>query len=160
MNPYEGLNLPQLIELMHELVVPEPVSWIPATTGWLVIGGWLLAVAGIALREFILHRRRNRYRRDAAAMLRELAARTEADPEGVTQGICTVLKRTALQAYPRETVASLSGPDWAQFLCETSNDDPVVVAAATQLATAAYRRDPDPGELLAPAQRWIRVHRA
>ena len=34
MTPYEGLSLPELLALMHELVLPEPVAWTPQTVGW------------------------------------------------------------------------------------------------------------------------------
>ena len=30
---FDGLNLPQLLELMHEIVVPEPVGLDPADAG-------------------------------------------------------------------------------------------------------------------------------
>ena len=33
-NEYEGLNLPQLLELMHDLVVPDSVSRMPEGPGW------------------------------------------------------------------------------------------------------------------------------
>lgn len=44
MSRFDGLNLPQLIELMHEVVQPEPVSRLPQTVGWWVVLGWLVAV--------------------------------------------------------------------------------------------------------------------
>ena len=42
---FEGLNLPQLMDLMHGLVYPDPVSWMPQTIGW-----QLLAADGSAWR--------------------------------------------------------------------------------------------------------------
>ena len=35
MKEYERLNLPQLLDLMHDLVEPEAVAWTPQTVGWL-----------------------------------------------------------------------------------------------------------------------------
>lgn len=54
MNDYEGLNLPQLLDLMHDIVVPDPVSWLPQTAGWLVMTGWLLVV--VLLVAYHVHR--------------------------------------------------------------------------------------------------------
>lgn len=160
MNPYEGLNLPQLMELMHELEFPEPVPWMPETPGWWLLSGWLLAVLGLCVRQFVLRRRRNRYRREAMVELSAIQQQAETDPAAAAAAIAALLKRTALVAYPREQVASLFGSEWARFLTESANDDPVVAGAAGQISTAAYRADADGRPLLAPARRWIRVHRA
>ncbi len=160
MSQYPDRNLPQLMELMHELVMPEPVSWLPETPGWWVLLGWLLVVVLLALRQLLLRRRRNRYRREAETVLRTIETQAATDPAAAAAQISTLLKRTALVAYPRQDVAPLYGADWARFLCDSANNDPTVSAAAEQLAVAAYRADVDGRELIKPAQRWIRRHRA
>ncbi len=160
MSPYEGLNLPQLMELMHGLEFPEPVPWVAETPGWWVLSGWLLAVLGLCVRQLVLRRRRNRYQREAMVELSAIQRQAETDPAAAAAAIAALLKRTALVAYPREQVASLFGSEWARFLTESANDDPVVADAAGQISAAAYRADADGRSLLAPARRWIRVHRA
>ena len=160
MSEYEGLNLPQLMELMHGLSEPEPVSWMPETPGWWILLGWLTAVVVLVGRHIVLRRRANRYRRRAEKALGKIAAETLSNPAVAAASISTLLKHTALIAYPRAEVASLHGDDWAQFLCESSNNDPLVVGAASSFGLAAYRPDADASELVAPARRWIRVHRA
>jgi len=157
---YEGLNLPQLMELMHGLSEPEPVSWMPETPGWLILLAWLLAVVVLLIRHLVLRRRASRYRRRAEKALGRIAEGAASNPAGAATQIATLLKHTALIAYPRAEVASLHGDDWARFLCESSNNDPAVVRAAGLFALAGYRPDADAGELIAPARRWIRVHRA
>ncbi len=106
MSAYDGLNLPQLLELMHELHLPEPISMIPQTPGWWVLGGWLAAIALVVIDQVVKRRRHNRYRREAQTSLDGIAARAADDPSGSAQEIAALLKRTALAAYPRETVAS------------------------------------------------------
>ena len=160
MNEYEGLNLPQLLELMHGLVTPEPVSRVPEGPGWWIVAAWLIAVLAILVRALVLYRRRNRYRREAVAMLDDVAARADDDPSRAAADIAVVLKHTALAAFPRKQVASLYGENWAQFLRETASNDPVVTEASMQLANAAYSGDADGRQLIAAARRWIRVHRA
>lgn len=160
MSQYDGLNLPQLLELMHELVIPERVAWLPETPGWWISLGWLFAVVLLAGWHFIKRRRLNRYRRDALAELRTIEAQTELGPTESAQRIATLLKRTALVAYPREDVAALYGGDWAQFLRESARDDRQIAEAAELLAAAAYHPDANGSELARPARRWIQLHRA
>ena len=160
MSAYDGLNLPQLLELMHELHLPEPISMVPQTPGWWVLAGWLAAIALMTAAHLAGRRRRNRYRREAQSSLDGIAARAADDPSGSAQEIAAMLKRTALAAYPRATVASLYGADWAAFLCTTAGNDPEIAAAADGLAGSAYRADADGRALVSPAGRWIRLHRA
>jgi hypothetical protein len=160
MNEYEGLNLPQLLELMHELVMPAPISRFPEGPGWWVLGAWLLAIVAIFVRAFLAYRRRTQYRRDADALLDAIAAVADKDPADAAVKIAVVLKQAALAAYPREQVASLYGEAWADFLCRSASNDPVVAGASSELASAAYRRDADGRQLIKPAKRWIQVHRA
>jgi len=160
LNPYEGRDLSQLLDLMHGLVVPSPVSLTPQTLGWWVALGWLLAVLMLAVCRVVARRRQNRYRREALAALKSIEADGAADPAAAARRIAVLLKRTALAAYPREDVASLYGDDWSRFLCESARNDERVLAGARQLAAAAYRPGMDGAALVAPARRWIEAHRA
>jgi len=160
LSPYDGLDLSGLLDLMHGLVMPDPVSLRPETPGWLILSVWLLAVLILAARYLLQRRRLNRYRREALLVLKTIEAESDLCPVESAQRIAALLKRTALAAYPRQQVASLSGEDWAQFLRESANNDRQIAAAAETLATAAYRPDADGRELSAPARRWIRLHRA
>ncbi len=151
MSDYEGLNLVELLALLHPPLLPDPVSLIPGTGGWWVVGAWLGTLAGVGVWQWRRYRRAGAYRREALQLL----------TDGVdAPTLARLLKRTALAAYERERVAHLSGRDWAEFLVETSGADPQVRAAAPALASAAYEPHADVAELLAPARRWIRVHRA
>ena len=156
---YEGLMLPQLLDLMHEIVVPEDVAWIPQTPGWWVLLAWLAAVSILIVIAIVRHRRRNRYRREALASLDAIAASGELSAAKSAQSVAEIIKRTALVAYPRDRVASLYGGEWAKFLRESSRNDRQVSEAAEALANAAYRRDADGQALIRPARRWVRVHR-
>jgi hypothetical protein len=158
-NEYEGLDLPQLLDLMHDLVEPAAVLWTPQTVGWLVTALWLVAMVWLVARRVFLSWRRNRYRRAALAELKSIEKRawqgqTTAEP------LAVLLKRTALAAYPRKDVANLYGAEWADFLRTSCRRDRVVEQSADELATAAYRQDVDATTLIRPARRWIEAHRA
>jgi hypothetical protein len=160
MNAYEGLNLPELLALMHEIVLPDAISRMPEGPGWWILFAWLVACSVIFARHLLLRRKANAYRREATVLLRDIAADKSLSGAQAAEQIAILVKRTALAAYPRETVASLYGADWAQFLRETASNDPVVSKAADELAQAAYRGGADGGDLVTPARRWIRGHRA
>ena len=160
MSRFDGLNLAELAELMHGLVMPDPVSLLPTTPGWWILFGWLLAVLVLAGWYLLKRRRQNRYRREALAALKCIDRQTDLSAAEAAQQIGSLLKRTALAAYPRQQVASLSGTEWAQFLKKSANDDRQIAKAAESLAAAAYRPDADGRKLSAPARRWIRKHRA
>lgn len=152
----EDLDLLGLLDRLHDVVPPDPVSLLPSAPGWWVLLTWLLAA--VALRGLEAQRRRVRdaYRRAALAEL----DRIEGRDEGLAEAIAVLLKRTALAAYPREAVATLHGDAWAAFLIRSAGDDPVVADAASSLARAAYVGDQDGRRLLGPARRWIELHRA
>ncbi len=159
MNPYEGLNLPQLLELMHDRVIPAPIPWLPQTGGWWILAAWFGAVILILAVHAYRKWDANAYRREALQALKDLAAHAQEDPATTATQIAVLVKRTALAAYPRQQVAKLYGDQWADFLRAAARDDPVIDQAADELARAAYRTDVDGSALVAPARRWIRIHR-
>jgi hypothetical protein len=154
------LDLSELLDLMHGLVMPGAVSMLPMTPGWWILSCWLFAVLVLACLYLLKRRRRNRYRREALTVLKSIERESDLSPPESAQRIAALLKRTALAAYPRQQVASLSGSEWARFLIESANEDRQISEAAGMLAAAAYRPDVDGRELSAPARRWIRLHRA
>lgn len=160
MNDYEGLNLPQLLALLNDIVRPEPVPWTPQTVGWAVVGVWLAFVFILACWSRYRHWKSNRYRREALATLKTISAQADRDSAATAERVALLLKRTALAAYSRTDVANLYGTEWAAFLCQSAGNDPLVESAAGELAAAAYRAESDGSTLIAPARRWIEVHRA
>lgn len=144
---------------IQEVLPPEPVSWWPATPGWLLLAIAVLAwLAGWGWRRW---RRwlRDRYRREALARL----ATPINDPAAALQATAIILKATALAAFPRRDVASLSGSDWLQWL--ESSGASFSNASRTLLAEHQYRPpariDPTAIErLVAETRAWVRNHEA
>ena len=153
---YQGLNLPQLFELLHGIVSPETVSWLPQTPGWWVLLAWVIVVSSMCAWKAVQRYRRNRYRREAIKLIDKI------DPaaEGAATAIARIVKRTALAVYDRKDVASLYGEEWAAFLVRSSGGDSQLSRSAALLARAAYRPETDAHDVIGPAKRWIRVHRA
>ena len=154
---------------LHDVVLPPPVSMSPQTAGWyvlLILAGFVLLWAGVALTR---KHWRNRYRREA---LRELATLECGAGDGASRTAAlrvlpSLLRRTALAAWPRGEVASLSGGAWLAFLDRAYRGDGFEKGPGKLVALAAYEPDADleavsEGDAraaLALARDWIRRHR-
>jgi hypothetical protein len=140
------------LDNLHDFYQPPPPSWRPQTIGWYV----LFAIVGLALLWTAIHFLRkwmaNRYRREA---LRELALLPP--PE-----FSALLKRTALAAWPREKVASLSGEPWLRFLNESAQGELFHSAPANRIEELALQpasiSHEDEQTLRQTAALWIRRH--
>jgi Domain of unknown function (DUF4381) len=138
---------------LHDFYQPPPPAWIPQTAGWYVV----FALAGIAILWLAVYSLRrwlnNRYRREA---LRELAL---LPPEQFS----SLLKRTAITAWSRENVASLSGEAWVNFLNASTAGDLFQRAPGNSIEDLALRpttlSDGDKDELRKITAEWIRRHR-
>lgn len=138
---------------LYDFYQPPPPAWTPQTAAWYVvfsaIGLLILWFAARTIRRWIA----NRYRR---AALRELATVP-------TQQYSTLLKRTALAAWPRDKVASLNGSAWLKFLDETSGESQFQHSPGNQIEEIGLRPitlSADTEQALRTlATKWIRRHR-
>jgi hypothetical protein len=137
---------------LRDLALPPEVPLWPPAPGW-----WIVAAAGLAavviLSAAALARyRANAYRREA---LRQLDA---VDSEGIS----TVLKRTALAAWPREQVATLTGSAWLAFLDRTARTTAFTSGAGRHIEALAFGGavdGPSADAARAAAKTWVRGHR-
>lgn len=150
------------LQNLHDIVTPGPLPWWPPAPGWYL----LIAAVAIALlvllwkvwRQWL----RNRYRGEA---LRELARIGQGGPAGDLREVPVLLKRAALSAWPRETVAGLVGEDWYRFLDESAQTDRFRGGAGILLDCLAYRTGADPAlaeeeaaAVLDAARMWLKRH--
>jgi hypothetical protein len=141
-------NDPTSLDRLHDVVAPSAAPWWPPAPAWY----WfmaaaslaLLIIAVIALRQWL----RNRYRHEALAELARLEAAQR--PEFI-EHLAELLKRTALSVWPREEVASLTGPEWLAFLNRTGGNAKLAINLGSELERAAY--DPHTAATLNDAQR-------
>jgi hypothetical protein len=149
-----------LIHGIDEIGLPSPVSWWPSAPGWQVLG--FIAAAWLVWRGIRRATRwwRNRYRREA---LRQLQQHQQQDRVAV---LPYYLKVTALQAYPREEVASLSGSDWLVFLDAHYSGPSFAEGPGKQLLSVSYLPqdqwqldDEARTALIDMSLQWIATHR-
>ncbi len=143
-----------------EVVSPAAINWWPQTTGWWWVGAALVVVLGRYGWRRLRHWYRNRYRREATVRLQQLAAASAND--NWLLEINRLLKLTALAAFSREQVASLSGEAWVNFLNRQCTTPPFSTQQSQLLALGTYT-----GQTVAAAHRqqmvdacltWVREH--
>ena len=137
---------PASLDRMHDVVAPAPVPWWPPAPGWY----WVLGLAAVLAFAWIIRScirwQRNAYRREALAEWQRGQALL-ADPSRRTDALiflAELLKRTALSAFPRREVASLTGSGWHAFLNRTGRGS-FSAESCSLLEQAAY----DPGQAAA-----------
>jgi hypothetical protein len=150
------------LQNLNDIVVPGPVAWWPLAPAWYVLAAVLLAI----ITTLAVHRwrnwRQNRYRRQS--MIEFSLIRAGAGPESLRQ-LPGLLKRTALSAWPREEVASLSGQSWHRFLDQSAGMDLFCSGAGETLDQLAYTGGgapavpgPELSQVLDAAETWLKTH--
>ena len=142
---------PASLENLRDIVELPPVPWWPPAPGW-----WALLTVAVVATLVVAFRiwrawRAAAYRRGA---LRELESATN------VAAIAEILKRTALAAYPRSEVASLSGSAWSQWLTETGSRE--VPRAVVEMLTSGVFGKHDQAsvsEVATFAAAWVQGHR-
>jgi hypothetical protein len=109
---------PASLQNLNDIVLPEAAGWWPLASGWYVLLGLLLIILIWYIYTWIKHRIHNRYRRTALHQLQVLTQEISKSGkrDSVLRQIPILLKRTALTAYPRRQLASLTGKNWHEFL--------------------------------------------
>ena len=145
--PPEGWGYPALAELA-EIVIPDAVSFVPATDAWWWPAGavllWLAHRGYLVLNRW----RRDRYRREALTWLSKIARRVDGDE--LVQKLPILLKATAMHAYGRERTAQLSGMAWLEFLRQNG---PPVGIPTPENRLLSQRLSPCPRQKTTPKRR-------
>ena len=147
---------------LQELPLPESVSYIPQTVGWLYVAVILLAIFVFwcyRMRRRWLH---NAYRRNGIAQLKEIMQQ----PDNLSL-LPFILRKAALSAFPRQSVASLRGQNWIDWLNKSVDNILFVPEDARLLDELPYANNSDK-EIDAPTRQrlitnsisWLRDHRA
>jgi len=155
------------LEGLHAIVLPAPVSWLPQTIGWYAVLTLLLGLGtwiGYRIRR---RHRANRYRGLALVRLDEIERLlATGDRVAALAELPELVKRTALEAYPRAQVASLSGDEWLSFLDRSYDGTSFTDGPGRLLPKLAYDPPAETGRpdsdeirgLTNLLRRWIRHH--
>jgi len=158
------------LKTLQELPLPDTVSYMPQTVGWVFVAVVLLAALGMAIWLVGRRREKQRYRRVALRELASIEASLASAHAGHEQranalaAIPRLIKRTALAVAPREQVAALTGGEWLAFLQRTRGRFDTRSGALLALASYAPPEvvagisDGDAAALIDHTRDWIARH--
>jgi hypothetical protein len=144
-------NLP-----LRDIHLPTPPSWWPPAIGWWLLLGLLVVV--FALLWFLVRRfKQLRYRKQALLYLNELEQNVDSTSHFVAE-LSTLLRRSALCAFPDTDCASLSGSKWLEFLDQNLADTSFTTGVGRCLADGPYQPEVDIERkaLIALCRRWLK----
>ena len=155
---------------LKEIVLPEPVSYVPQTTAWYILFG-LIFLTGIWLaRRWYRRWAANRYRKAALQRLAEIELNLSGSDSRATSisALPVLVKQTTLAFVARDKVAGLSGKVWLAFLDSTYIGRAFTEGPGKLLPELSYwpipklARVPDEElqALIGLLRKWIRRHRA
>lgn len=149
-----------LLGQLQDIVEPAPVSMWPATPAWTVLALVVLALLGYAARACLRRRRATAYRRAALAELKALQPALERADAQALAGLDVLIRRTALAAFPRRDVASLTGAEWVAFLDRTGGRFEAFAGALAVDPYSPSARYSNGRALAGAARHWIAHHHA
>jgi hypothetical protein len=154
-----------LLQGIDEIMLPGAIPWWPSAPGWKVLS--LILLAWLLLCAIRLARRwwRNRYRREALRQLQTLQQQDDSKALDVVASLPHYIKVTALQAYPRAEVASLSGENWLTFLDAHYSGSSFSEGTGRKLLAVSYLPrerwqldDNECDQLIQMVRQWIATH--
>lgn len=126
---------------IQEITLPEPISYTPHTIGWLILLIVIVIIALILSYNRYRHWQANRYRTFALERLAEIEQAAQV-PETRVRSLIdlpVLIKQTALQAFPRDEIAQLSGQQWLRFLDRSCNTQEFTQGVGQLLPSLAYQ---------------------
>lgn len=149
------------LQLIDIHLPSEPADWPPAYGWWLLLA-LCLGLFVVALRYQLKRRKFKQQRQEIVTMVDALEGQLKKG-QGVTAlaDLNTLLKRIAIQYYPRQEVASLSGEAWLQFLDNSGEMQNFTKGDGKLLAFTPYKadmpRDRRLQGLMVAVRQWIDV---
>lgn len=107
------------LSALKDIHPPSLPSWWPPAPGWWLLGGLMLLVALLLLLKELRRYRANRPIRLALGELEKNFLQPSATAESEINRIrrlAALLRRFCLARFPHLQTASLSGPEWIDFL--------------------------------------------
>ena len=147
-----------LLTELRDIHLPAPVSWWPPAPGWFWLTGIILVAVGIGL--YNLYRHRNTPLQHALNLIESIQQTHEQqrNPDNLVT-ISTLVRRIALQRFPREDVANLYGNAWLAFLDNTGKTNAFTQGPGRCLAEGPYQMRPQVNwpQLFVCIKQWIKI---
>ncbi len=152
---------PQSLSL-RDIHLPDAIGWWPPAMGW-----WLLALFIPLLCWFViwLFKRltQKTVLKTGKKILAEIKQDTALNNIEKLSKISELIRRVAISIAPRPETASLTGPDWLQYLDSTMKDSPFTQGAGQCLANAHYQQtaltEIDIPKLISLCEHWLKAQK-
>jgi hypothetical protein len=155
-DPSGSLDLGTIIE-------PEPVAFTFNTIGWQVL--FLILFIGIVSIIYKIYQnyQHNKYRRNAIQSIEKIATTFENNQVNGIIETLFILKKTALQTFSREEVASLNGEKWLDFLDQKAKHTNFkayknLVAHVVYKNEMNFDNDFNKNTFISMSKTWIKEH--
>ena len=136
------------------LYEPDAVRFSFETTGWYLLGIFLLLMATFLFFRWLNHYRKNAYRRQALKTIFSMEQNSLND-------VLVLLKLVAIKAFGRQQVAQLYGNDWLEFL-ESKGKDTPFSQYKQHIANTLHHTIPvdlkETKALIELSKKWISTH--
>ena len=149
------------LQQLNDIHLPQAISMWPVAPGYIIL---YFILSGLMCYAIYFIYRRKKQRRSiqfALQQLKQLQALTQYNPNNINIAaeISTLMRRTALHYFKRDTIAGLSGQQWLQFLNHSSNTTQFTDQTGQLLIDAPYRKHnaADLTALFALVQMWLSV---
>jgi hypothetical protein len=129
---------------LRDIHLPPPPGFWPLAPGW-----WLLLALIVVLllaMYWLWRRQRKAAPKKQALKTLDLLQGSELPQKQKLQELAILMRRACLTAYPRATVAGLTGTAWLDFMDKQYGKAHFNTASGRLLVEAAYRPE-EPGEL-------------
>ncbi|MCE3045065.1 DUF4381 domain-containing protein [Legionella sp. 16cNR16C] len=109
------------LENLRDIHLPEAIGWWPLAPGWYILLILVLLLFAGGLYYFIEYQKNSKPKRHALKLLAQYQEEYQrsGNSQLASSRVSELLKRVALVYFSRETVASLQGEEWINFLNQT-----------------------------------------
>jgi len=107
------------LDLLQDIIVPPAIEYLPPASGWIAVILLLTAYGFYWYSKRQALYRSNLYRRQALTELETIQSSGTLVEQ--SHSMLLLIKRVALQHFGRESVATLSGDSWWDFVEQHSN---------------------------------------
>lgn len=155
------------IPALGQFIEPAPVQFRPDAPGWYVVGGIIALILLFGL--FLVWRsyRKNKYRRTAIQWLdeQENLLFPQKQYESLIYQAVSLSKRVGMLKYGRETVASLNGKGWLDFMNGSGRthifmpEDERLLGVLYKTGSGDTLNDTDVKTFVHKVKQWIRKHK-
>ncbi len=150
---------------IEDIITPESVDFWPLAIGW-----WLLLILSfiVMVGLFLIYKKHKKkwgYRKQALYLLEQTFKKWKAKKssnEDTCHELLTLLKRTAITAYPDQSISSLHGEAWLDLLNSQTPSPLFDKAMRNVIRTQQYQKkvNVDINTLKNICEQWIKQHKS